>query len=189
MVESSRISLDRLTWLVARDVNRTLGGGFASMELLRRTFTANGALEDTSSAGLVAVSRLTPGTNVLAYCVALGWLLQRWAGAVAAVLAASVPASVLIFALTAMVVELQRYRVVRALLAIGVVAATILVLSSAWFLLRPYMRRVSVARSAVVAGVAAATLAAGATPVRVLLVCAVLGALLGVPASRAELNE
>jgi hypothetical protein len=88
-----------------------------------------------------------------------------------------------------MVVELQRYRVVRALLAIGVVAATVLVLSSAWFLLRPYMRRVSVARSAVIAGVAAATLVAGATPVRVLLVCAVLGALLGVPASRAELNE
>ena len=75
-----------------RDVNRTLGGGFASMELLRRTFIANGSLDEMGNAGLVAVSRLTPGTNILAYCVGLGWSLHRWPGAMAALVAASLPA-------------------------------------------------------------------------------------------------
>ena len=58
------------------------------MELLRRTFSANGWIDESGNAGLVAVSRLTPGTNILAYCVALGWALHRWAGALVAVVAA-----------------------------------------------------------------------------------------------------
>jgi chromate transporter len=90
------ISPSRLTWLVLRDVNRTLGGGLASMELLRRTFIAEGLIDEAGNAGLVAVSRLTPGTNVLAYCVGLGWLQRRWTGALAALLASSVPASILV---------------------------------------------------------------------------------------------
>ena len=94
------LSLRELTWIVARDVNRTLGGGLASMELLRRTFIANGSLDEAGNAGLVAVSRLTPGTNILAYCVGLGWSLHRWAGALAAVAAASLPASFVVCVLT-----------------------------------------------------------------------------------------
>src|SRR4030095_236927 len=49
-----RSSLGRFTWIVARDVNSTLGGGTASMELLRRTFIANGSIDDFKHAGLVA---------------------------------------------------------------------------------------------------------------------------------------
>ena len=63
---SRQLSLRELTWIVARDVNRTFGGGLASMELLRRTFIANGSIDESLNAGLVAVSRLTPGTNILA---------------------------------------------------------------------------------------------------------------------------
>ena len=106
------------------------------MELLRRTFIANGLLDETGNAGLVAVSRLTPGTNVLAYCVGLGWLLHRWAGAVAAVVAASLPASLIVCVLTVALVRIQDYPVVRMLLAIGVLVATLLVFSSAASLLR-----------------------------------------------------
>jgi chromate transporter len=176
---SNTISLRKFTWTVLRDVNRTLGGGLASMELLRRTFIANGSLDETGNAGLVAVSRLTPGTNILAYCVGLGWLLHRWAGAVAAVVAASLPASLIVCVLTVALVRIQDYPVVRMLLAIGVLVATLLVFSSAASLLRPYVRRPALARASSIAMVAGAMLLADVTPVRILLVSAALGAALG----------
>jgi chromate transporter len=176
---TQQLSLRELTWIVARDVNRTFGGGLASMELLRRTFIANGSIDESLNAGLVAVSRLTPGTNILAYCVALGWKLHRWAGALAAVVAASLPSSIMICVLASALVRVQDYPVMRMVLAIGVLAATVLVLASAGALLRPYVRRHALARSAVIAGVAAAMLLADVTPVRTLLLSAVLGAIIG----------
>ena len=173
------IPLIQFTWTIARDVNRTVGGGFASMELLRRTFIANGSLDDAGNAALIAVSRLTPGTNILAYCVALGWSIHRGAGAVAALLAASLPASVVICALMATLVRVHEYAVVRALLAVGVLVATLLVFSSAWSLVRPFARRSALARASIVAIVAAVMLMADVTPVRILLLSAALGAAIG----------
>ena len=61
--------------MVLRDANRTLGGGLAAMELLRRTASRAAGCDDAEHGVLVAASRLTPGTNVLAYCVGLGWKL------------------------------------------------------------------------------------------------------------------
>ena len=174
-----QLSLRELTWIVTRDVNRTLGGGLASMELLRRTFIANGSLDEVGNAGLVAVSRLTPGTNILAYAVALGWMLKRWAGAVAALAAASLPASFAICVLTIALVQIQNYPVVRMALAVGVLVATLLVFSSAGSLLRPYVRRVMLMRSAIVVVVAVALLLADVTPVRILLLSALVGATVG----------
>ena len=149
------------------------------MELLRRTFLANGSIDETGNAGLVAVSRLTPGTNLLAYCAALGWALHRWAGALAAVVAASLPASLVVCVLAGTLVRVQDYPIVRMLLAIGVLVATGLVLASAGSLLRPYVRRHALRRSAVIVSVAAAMLVADVTPVRILLLSAALGAIVG----------
>ena len=149
------------------------------MELLRRTFIANGSIDDSGNAGLVAVSRLTPGTNILAYAVGLGWMLHRWAGALAALVAASLPASVLVCVMTVALVQVQDYPVVRMLLAVGVLVATLLVFSSAGSLLRPYVRRSVLMRSAIVAAAAAALLVADVTPVRILLMSALLGAVMG----------
>jgi chromate transporter len=149
------------------------------MELLRRTFIANGWIDEAGNAGMVAVSRLTPGTNILAYCVALGWALHRWAGALAAVVAASLPASLVVCVLAGALVRVQEYLIVRMLLAIGVLVATVLVLASAGSLLRPYARRHALIRSAVIAVVAAALFLADVTPVRVLLLSAALGAIIG----------
>jgi chromate transporter len=165
--------------MVVRDVNRTLGGGNASMELLRRTFVANGSIDERGNAGLVAVSRLTPGTNILAYCVALGWSLHRSPGALAAILAASVPASLVVCVLTIGLVRIHDYPVVRMLLAVGVLIATLLVFSSAWALLRPYLRRPFLVRAVIIALVSAAMFLADVTPVRILLLSAALGAVIG----------
>jgi len=173
------ISLRSLTWIVARDVNRTLGGGLASMELLRRAFIAAGAIDEAGNGGLVAVSRLTPGTNVLAYCVGLGWSLHRWAGALAALGASSVPASVVICVLAMVLSQIVHYPIVRMGLAVGVLVATLLVFSSAWYLLRPYVYASVFRRTAVIILVSGGLLIAGVTPVRILLLSAGVGALLG----------
>ena len=149
------------------------------MELLRRTFMGNGSLDEAGNAGLVAVSRLTPGTNILAYCVGLGWSLHRWAGALAALAAASVPASLVVCLLAAALVRVDEYPVVRMLLALGVLVATLLVFSSAGSLVRPYVRRPAIARASIIAIVSGAMLLAGVTPVRILLLSAALGGIVG----------
>jgi chromate transporter len=173
------IPLRSLAWIIARDVNRTLGGGLASMELLRRTFISNGSMNDADNAGLVAVSRLTPGTNVLAYCVSLGWALHRWAGALLALVAASLPAACVVCALTVALVRIHEYPAVRMILAVGVLVATLLVFSSAVSLLRPYVKRPALIRASIIAIVAVGMSLAGVTPVRILLLSATLGAAMG----------
>jgi chromate transporter len=160
---ASPLTLSRLFWSVARDVNRTVGGGLASMELLRRSYEKAGWLTPAEHALLVAVSRLTPGTNILAYCVALGWLRHRAAGALLALLASSVPATVVVVALSVALVRVDEYPVVQTLLAVAMLVTT----KRGWTL----------ALIAIVLLLAAA----GVTPVRVLLVAAVLGALLPLP--------
>lgn len=170
-------SLRELAAAVALDVNRTVGGGHASIELLRRRFTSSGWLNAASHGLLIAVSRLTPGTNILAYCVALGWRFHGATGVLVALAAASIPGSIVVFALSALLVEIDRFRVVRALLAIGITVASVLILASAWNLMRPYLTRAMATRALVISAVAGALIVAGATPVRTLLAAAAVGLL------------
>ena len=171
-------SLRELVTAVALDSNRTVGGGLVSIELLRRRFTARGWIDSISHGVFIAVSRFTPGTVVLAYCVMLGWRFHRWGGALLALAVASVPASVIVFALAATLAQIDRYAVVRTLLAVGILVASVLVLASAWHLLRPYLSAPSRVRLLVVTAVAVALVVLGATPVRVLLAAAVVSCLL-----------
>jgi chromate transporter len=177
--------IGRLVWIVFRDVNRTLGGGIASMELLRRSAAKEAWLDERGHAVLTAVSRLTPGTNVLAYCAGLGWIVSGWGGVMVSLLAASVPAAVCMVALAAMLVRVDHYPIVRLLIAAGVLAATGLVASSAWHLMRPYLNRRVWRRTAIISTAVAGLAFVGATPVRILLAAAVLGAAMGMPTTTA----
>jgi chromate transporter len=173
----SQPSLRELTAAVALDVNRTLGGGYPGIELLRRRFTSRYWLDARSHGLLMAVCRLTPGTNVLAYCVALGWRFHGWAGALAALLAGSIPASAIVFGLAVTLTRIDQSTIVRTVLAAGVLVASVLVISSAWNLLRPYLPS-SRLRALAIGAVAAGLTFWGASPVRVLFACAVLNAAL-----------
>lgn len=176
-------SLRQVTTAVALDVSLTFGGGNPAMELLRRRFVGRRWLDAAAHGLIMAVARVTPGTTVLAYCVMLGWRFHRWGGALAALVAGSVPTSLVVLALTATVARIDRYPFVTLILAIGILAASVLVLASAWFLIRPYIpaawRRVML-----LGAVAAGLSALGATPVRVLAVAAAISAAL--PVSRSE---
>lgn len=180
---SERPSLHDVVAAVAYEANRTVGGGLVSIELLRRRFTTRGWIDARDHGVFIAISRFTPGTVVLAYVVMLGWRFHRWLGAVFALVVASVPASLIVFSLSATLARIDRYAAVRALLAVGILVASVLVLASAWHLLRPYLPKPSRLRTFVVAGVAIVLVVLGATPVRVLLVAAVISSVLPLPES------
>ncbi len=169
--------LRALAWLVARDANRTVGGGSAAIELMRRALVRRHWLDEREHAVLVAVSRFTPGTNLLAYCAALGWTRHRAAGTVVATAAGSVPGAAIVTAMTAAAASLDRWPPVRAALAVATLAAAGLVLASAWALVSPHVRGSRLAWTLMSIALAAALFLAGATPVRVLLVLAIWGAL------------
>ena len=173
-------SLREIAWLVFYDVNRTLGG-LASMELLRRSLGARGWLTDQGHGLLVAISRVTPGTNILAYCVALGWQLAHWRGALVSLIAASVPASILIALLSATLARIDQYPLVRAVIAIALIVATLLVLSAAWNLLRPYVKGKSAVRTGIIAAIVVGLALLQVTPIRVLLAAAVVGVMMASP--------
>jgi chromate transporter len=171
-------SLRDIVWIVGKGANATVGGGFAGIELIRRALSARGWLDTQGHALLVAVSRLTPGTNLLAYCVGVGWRLGGPAGGIGALLAASLPSSLLIAGVSAALVRVDQYRAVRALLALGALVAAALVLSAAWNLLKPYRGADTRWRMILLSAGALTLLALGVTPVRALLLCAVVGFLL-----------
>ena len=177
-----RATLRTLGWLVFYDVNRTLGG-LASMELLRRSLGARGWMTDDGHALLVAVSRLTPGTNILAYCVALGWQLAHWRGALVSLVAASIPASILIALLSATLTQIDQLPLVRAIIAIALIVATLLVLAAAWNLLRPYIKGTNAVRTGIIAAIVVVLVLMKVTPVRILLVAAAFGVVMASPAA------
>lgn len=177
-----KAELRTLGWLVFYDVNRTLGG-LASMELLRRSLGARGWMTDERHALFVAISRLTPGTNILAYCVALGWQLAHWRGALVALAAASIPASILIALLSATLAQIDQLPLVRAIIAIALIVATLLVLSTAWNLLRPYMKGTNAVRTGMIAAIVIVLVLMKVTPVRILLVAAAFGVVMASPAA------
>jgi chromate transport protein ChrA len=149
----------------------------ASIELLRRSLARRGWLGDEEHGLLIAVSRVTPGTNMLAYLAALGWTHHGAAGAVLAVVAGSLPGAAVVTVLTAAAASLDRWPAVRTVLAVGTLVAGALVLANAWALLRPYVRGGRVVWTLASIALAAALSFAGATPVRVLLALAIWGAL------------
>lgn len=168
-------SLRQIFWIAARDVNSTVGGGMAGIELLRRSFTSRGWLTPEDYALTMAVSRLTPGTNILAFCVAVGWHFRRLAGSIAAVVGASAPSSLIILALSIVIVRVVGDPRVQVVLGIAMLVACVLIFAAAWNLLRPYVRGAARWRAfAVIAG-AIALYVLGLTPVRVLFLSAVVG--------------
>jgi chromate transporter len=174
--------------VVAFDVNRTIGGN-ASIELLRRSTASRAWIDEPTHGLLVAASRLTPGTNILAYCVGLGWWLRGTTGGVVALAAASLPSAVIAAVLMATLAAIDRYFIVRALLAVGTLVAAALVLASAWYLIRPHLREPWRARTAAVAISSLAMVLLETTPVQTLLVSAMVGAAWPTIAARSDQTD
>jgi chromate transporter len=72
------------------------GGGEPTIAVLQRELYRRGWLNPDQFAIAFGLARLTPGTNLLAFCAAAGWYLMGAVGAVIAVLGLTIPSSVLV---------------------------------------------------------------------------------------------
>ncbi len=95
-----RPRLTDLTRLFARVGVTVFGGGDPTIAILQREFYQRDWLSPEKFGIAFGLARITPGTNVLAFCAAAGWYILRFGGALAAVLAITIPASVLVVWLT-----------------------------------------------------------------------------------------
>jgi chromate transporter len=180
------VSLSRMAAVYLRAGNLTFGGGDPTMAALQSDLVRNRGWLTADQYGLVyALARITPGTNILAFCAGTGWTMLGGLGSVVGVLAASVPASVVAVLLTAGYDALRTQP--RAMAAIGAVLAAAVGMMgvSAWNLLERHLlsRRPQRIVRAVVFAVASFALAYfwRMAPIQVLLAGAVAGFLWQVP--------
>jgi chromate transporter len=96
----ARPRLTDVTGLFARVGVTVFGGGDPTIAILQREFYRRNWLTPEKFGIAFGLARLTPGTNVLAFCAAAGWYILGLGGALAAVLAITIPASVLVVWLT-----------------------------------------------------------------------------------------
>jgi chromate transporter len=96
-----RPTLAKLTGVFFKVGNTTFGGGPPTMAALQRDFVDRYQWLSNEEYGLAfALARLTPGTNVMAFCAATGWQILGWAGALAGALALTLPSAVIAVIIT-----------------------------------------------------------------------------------------
>jgi chromate transporter len=86
--------------LFARVGITVFGGGDPTIAILQREFYRRNWLPPEKFGIAFGLARLTPGTNVLAFCAAAGWYILGLGGALAAVLAITIPPTLLVVWLT-----------------------------------------------------------------------------------------
>jgi chromate transporter len=170
-------SLRRFSLLCLRVANLTFGGGDPTMAALYRELVVSRGWLESERYGLIySLARATPGTNILAFCAGVGWQLDRWRGALAAVLSSSIPCAAMVVWFTYVYSVLQSNP--HAMAAIGgMLAAAVGMMGSAAFqLFRPRWKPGGRLRAVtVMAGGFALSYGLGLPPIQVLG----LGALAG----------
>jgi chromate transporter len=154
----------------------TFGGGNATVAALEQEIVdSRGWLERSRFHLAFALSRITPGTNVLATCTGIGWCLRKWRGAVAALLGASVPCSAIAIFITGVYIAWNRNPIAIAAFRGAAAAAVGLIVASCWLLLRPFIGAVSWLRIVVLVGGSAVLASLSMPPVRVLGLAIIVG--------------
>jgi len=133
--------LTGVTSLFLRVGVTVFGGGDPTIAILQREFYRRDWLSPEKFAIAFGLARLTPGTNVLAFCAAAGWYLRGLAGAVAAVLAITIPASVLVVWLTRAYDLTTRYPLAQSIANALVAAAVGTMIGAALLLVRTQCSR------------------------------------------------
>ena len=171
------MTLRSLGILFLRVGNLTFGGGDAITALLQRELVHKRGWLTFDQYGLAqSLARVTPGTGILAFCAATAWMLRRWAGAVCAVLAVSVPSAVLVVLLTWSFTSLSGSAIALAMLAAILAAAVGMMWAAAWLLVRPQLRALTWLRTTVLAAGAFVALSKWSiSPLQVLAAAGLIG--------------
>jgi chromate transporter len=134
-------TLRALTGIFLRVGNTTFGGGVPTIAALQRELVSQRRwLSPEDYALAFSLSRITPGTNVIAFCAAVGARILGFRGALAGALSETVPSAILAILIT------QGYETWRtSTWAMAAIAGTIaavagMMWSSIWSLVRPQFR-------------------------------------------------
>lgn len=156
--------------------NWTLGGGSATVAVLQAELIDSRGWVDREAFSLAfGLARLTPGTNLLSFGAGIGWLLRGWGGAVVALLAGSVPCSLVALLVTALYESWSRNRFVEVGLRGALAAAVGVMVATGWTLIRPYWKGLAIERLLVFTGGAVGLALYGMTPIQVLFLAAAVG--------------
>jgi chromate transporter len=152
------------------------GGGDPTIAVLQREFYRRGWLSPDQFAIAFGLARLTPGTNILAFCAATGWYLLGVPGAVIAVLGDTIPASVLVIWLTRVCELGVQYPMARAIVSAMVAAAVGTMIGAAVTLVRRQCsRRTWLASVSIAAGAFVLSRVIGLSPLQVIGIATVVG--------------
>jgi chromate transporter len=147
----SPVSLKRLTWIFLRVGNLTFGGGDPTMAALQTELVhARRWLDEEGYALIYGLARITPGTNLLAFSAGAAWKILGWPGALAVVVAMTVPAAAIVVLLTRGYQDWHSNALAMAAIAGTLAAASGMMATSAWQLLAPQIRAGGRLRAAVI---------------------------------------
>ncbi len=160
-----------------RYANFTWGGGTATASVLHKEIIERrGWLNDSEFSLCFSLARLIPGTNLLAFCVGIGWMVRRGSGALCALLAASVPSALFILLCTMLFSFWEHDPIVQAAIQGAVACAVAVTVRTAWVVARPYVLKGSRLTSALIAGGSLVLYWGFRLPaIDILLLCAVIG--------------
>ncbi len=169
-------SLKQLFGLCLKVANLTFGGGDPTLAALHHELVASRGWLSGERYGLIyALARMTPGTNILAFCAGAGWELARLPGAVAAVVAAAGPSGLFVVWFTAAYESWKSNPMAMAAIGGTLAAAVGMMGGAAIQLMRPHWEKGG-ARAALLAGCALVLSAVFHwTPIQILALAAVAG--------------
>ena len=173
-------ALQQIARAFIRYANATFGGGSATTAVLHRALVEERSWIDPQRFALIyALARLTPGTNLLALCTGLGWQLRSWRGAVIALLAASIPCSVIVILVSYFFGQLGHNRIAQLSIRGALAAAVGITIITCWTISKPYFKSRQWPRAALIS-ITAFVLAVAfrISPIQILLGAAFVGVLL-----------
>ena len=132
----TRPRLRDVAWLFFRVGNTTFGGGNPTIAVLQREFYRRNWLTPEQFGIAFALGRVTPGTNLLAFCAAAGYYILGLTGAIAAVLAVTIPSSILVIWLTKVCDEGARHPLAQSIIGATIAAAVGSMIGAAVLLVR-----------------------------------------------------
>jgi len=132
-------TLGRVARAFFRIGNTTFGGGDTTMAALQREFIDRRRwITQEDYAIAFSLARITPGTNVVAFCAALGARVAGWRGAIAGVLAETAPSAAIAVLITWGYEAWRRNPTVRAAIVGASAAVAGMMFASVWLLMRPH---------------------------------------------------
>jgi chromate transporter len=132
-------SLAALTGVYLKIGNTTFGGGDPTMAMLQRELIGRSWITREDFSLAYSLARITPGTNVLAFCAATGARVLGIAGAFAAVLAVTLPSAILAVLLTRGFEIWRGHPLATAAIGGTVAAVSGMMFASVWILVKPYL--------------------------------------------------